>query len=387
MHISTKILAILVVFFITTSFKTFYEGQPATKSGYALKTVVIDAGHGGHDHGCSGATSKEKNVALSISLKLGALIEKNYPEVKVVYTRKTDVFIELHERANIANKANADLFICIHCNANPSSSPFGTETYVMGLHKTDANLGVAKRENDVILLEDDYKQHYDGFDPGDPASHIMFSLFQHAYMNQSILFAAKCEEQFKSAKRHSRGVKQAGFLVLWKTSMPSVLIETGFLTNTKEEKILASTEGQKVTAECIFRAFQSYKNDMENTGGKIDEKDLATLESEMDKVDTSEENFEEGASVNGVEYFVQYYASESELKTTDKKFSSLKNEKITYTKEGKWYKYKTGPYSTLNTATLKQKNIRNIGYRDAFVIAYKDGKKISLEEARTLQPQ
>jgi N-acetylmuramoyl-L-alanine amidase len=196
---------------------------------YVLKTVVIDAGHGGHDHGCSGSSNKEKTVALNLALKLGALIEKNYPDVKVVYTRKTDVFVELYERAAIANRNNADLFICIHCNANPSSSPSGTETYVMGLHKTEANLNVAKRENDVILMEDDYSQHYDGFDPNNPASHIIFSLNQHAFMEQSILFASSVEKYFKTnSNRSSRGVKQAGFLVLWKTAMPSVLIETGF---------------------------------------------------------------------------------------------------------------------------------------------------------------
>lgn len=389
MNTGAKITAIFVVFFITTSFQSFQNTEVFTEPDYKLKTVVIDAGHGGHDHGCSGSSSKEKTVALSIALKLGAMIEKNYPDVKVVYTRKTDVFIELHERAAIANQAKADLFICVHCNANPSSSPYGTETYVMGLHKTESNLGVAKRENDVILLEDNYKQHYDGFDPSDPASHIMFSLFQHAYMNQSILFAAKCEEQFKSAKRHSRGVKQAGFLVLWKTSMPSVLIETGFLTNAKDEKVLASAEGQNVTAECIFRAFQSYKKEMENTGGTIDEAKIATLESEIHNATAEETNIDQKAesTVKGLEYYVQCYASEVELKITDKKFQPLKNEKVTYSKEGKWFKYKTGPYSTLNVSTQKQNAIRKLGFSDAFVIAYKDGRKISIEEARALQPQ
>ncbi|MBC8172998.1 MAG: N-acetylmuramoyl-L-alanine amidase, partial [Chitinophagales bacterium] len=375
MSISAKIAAIFLVFFITTSFHTpviTKKGKPA----YAIKTVVIDAGHGGHDHGCSGAKSKEKTVALSISLKLGALIEKTFPDVTVIYTRKTDVFVELHERANIANKHKADLFICIHCNANPSSSPYGTETYVMGLHKTESNLGVAKRENDVILLEDEYSQHYDGFDPKDPASHIMFSLFQHAYMDQSILFASNCEKEFKTyAKRHTRGVKQAGFLVLWKTSMPSVLIETGFLTNTKDENFLASADGQVTMAESIFRAFKEYKNDMEDTGGKIDSKEIALLESEMDKEDTSQ-NTAHNKTVEGVTYHVQFYASENELKITDKKFISLKNENIEYVKENGWYKYRIGPYNTLDEATKKQSTARKAGYKDAFVIAIKDGKRI-----------
>ncbi|MBC8047413.1 MAG: N-acetylmuramoyl-L-alanine amidase [Fimbriimonadaceae bacterium] len=387
MHYSTKIAAILLVFFCTS----FQNIQPVTENnspGYKLKTVVIDAGHGGHDHGCSGSKSKEKNVALSISLKLGALIEKNFPDVKVIYTRKTDIFLELHERAAVANKANADLFICIHCNANPSSSPYGTETYVMGLHKTAANLGVAQRENDVILLEDNYEQHYDGFDPNDAASHIMFSLFQHAYMDQSILFAAKCEEQFKKTGRHSRGVKQAGFLVLWKTGMPSVLIETGFLTNVKDEKFLASEDGQINMSENIYRAFKEYKYEMENAGGKVDAKKIEEAEKQMNKEEQIiSENNQKEEFVNGLEFYVQYYASEIELKISDKKFTSLKNENISYVKDNKWYKYRTGPYSTLDIATQKQSSVRKAGYKDAFVIAYQNGKKIPVDEARLLQPK
>jgi N-acetylmuramoyl-L-alanine amidase len=385
MRISSKIAAILILLIITTSFQ-YPEDFRKQAPDYTLKTVVIDAGHGGHDHGCSGSKSKEKTIALSIALKLGAMIEKNYPDVKVVYTRKTDVFIELHERANIANKANADLFICIHCNANPSTSPYGTETYVMGLHKTDANLGVAKRENDVILLEDNYKQHYDGFDPNDPASHIMFSLFQHAYMDQSIFFASECEKEFKAEKRHSRGVKQAGFLVLWKTSMPSVLIETGFLTNTKDENFLASAEGQGIMAECIYRAFNTYKNKMEDGGGTVDKKTIASIAFGNEETDEANKAADKQGT-DEVSYYVQYYASEVELKTTDKKFTSLKAENISYVKEGKWFKYRTGPYTNLDSAANKQAAIRKLGYRDAFIIAYKGDKKINLDEARALQPQ
>lgn len=204
---SLLLVFFVVTFIVLTSFKTGAL-KPEPPQPYQLKTVVIDAGHGGHDIGCSGTKNNEKTVALNLSLKLGALIEKNYPDVKVVYTRKTDVFVELYERAAIANRNNADLFICIHCNANPSTSPSGTETYVMGLHKTEANLNVAKRENEVILLEDNYNQHYDGFDPSNPASHIIFSLNQHAFMEQSVLFASSVEKYLKShAKRSSRGVK------------------------------------------------------------------------------------------------------------------------------------------------------------------------------------
>ena len=185
-----------------------------------LKKVVIDAGHGGHDSGCHGSSAYEKHVALAVSLKLGKLIEQYFPDVEVVYTRKTDVFVELHRRAQIANENQADLFICIHCNSGPKTA-YGAETFVMGLHKTDDNLNVARRENAVILQEDNYEKKYDGFDPNSPEAHIIFSLYQNAYLFQSLFFAEKLQQQFKqNAKRHDRGSKQAGFLVLSPPTLP-----------------------------------------------------------------------------------------------------------------------------------------------------------------------
>ncbi|MFN5356125.1 MAG: N-acetylmuramoyl-L-alanine amidase [Bacteroidota bacterium] len=231
---------------------------------YKIRTVVIDAGHGGHDAGCLGASSQEKHVALDIALKLGKQIENNYPDIKVVYTRKTDVFIPLHERAQIANKANAELFICIHLNSGGKPA-FGAETYVMGNHKSADNLLVAKRENDVVQLEDDYLKKYDGFDPNSPEADIIFTLYQSRFMAQSLMFASNVQDEFSVyAGRHDRGVKQAGFLVLYKTAMPSVLIECGFLTHDKEEKFLASDKGQNLMATAIYRAFKAYKIDMES---------------------------------------------------------------------------------------------------------------------------
>ncbi|HRK28374.1 MAG TPA: N-acetylmuramoyl-L-alanine amidase [Chitinophagales bacterium] len=230
-----------------------------------VQTVVIDAGHGGKDNGCSGNAAKEKKIALSIALKLGEYITQNIPGVKVLYTREKDVFVELHERAAFANKNNADLFISIHCNYSPDA-PYvhGTETYVMGTGKTEANLEVARRENAVIALETNYKDNYDGFSLDDPASYIIFSLFQNAYMKQSLAFAKFVEDQFKGrAMRHSRGVKQENFLVLYKTNMPSVLIETGFLSNKAEEEYLNSAEGQTLIASAIYRAFKEFKQDMD----------------------------------------------------------------------------------------------------------------------------
>lgn len=243
---------------------------PDAAAPYRIKTVVIDPGHGGHDAGCLGASAREKHIALDIALKLGKHIETNYPEVKVIYTRTKDVFVELHERAAIANRAKADLFICIHANASESPSAFGTETFVMGLHKTAENLSVARRENSAILYEKDYKTRYDGYDPNSPEAHIIFNLFQKAYMEQSLLFAAKIQNEFEEyAGRFNRGVKQAGFLVLYRTAMPAVLIETGFLSNKAEEKYLLSDKGQNDIAVSIYRAFTSYKIDMESSGGEF----------------------------------------------------------------------------------------------------------------------
>lgn len=240
-----------------------FSFKPLNRTGYRIRTIVIDAGHGGHDTGCLGSNSKEKVIALNVALRLGKIIEERYPEIKVVYTRKTDVFLGLRERADLANKHEADLFICIHCNSG-NKAAYGVETFVMGLHKTDDNLSVSKRENASVLLEKDYKSNYDGYDPNSPESHIIFNLYQNLYMEKSLTFASKVQANFEEyANRYNRGVKQAGFLVLYKTAMPSVLIETGFLTNANDEKYLASEKGQIQTATAIFNAFKEYKVDME----------------------------------------------------------------------------------------------------------------------------
>lgn len=234
---------------------------------YRLRTVVLDAGHGGKDRGCAGVKAREADVALKIILALGRQIEEDMPDVKVVYTRKTDVFVELADRAGIANKNNADLFISVHCNASAASAN-GTEVWTMGPHKTDANLSVAKRENSVILQEDNYKERYNGFDPTSPQSHILFSLYQSAHIVNSIRFAQKVDRQLRTTVgRPSRGVKQAGFLVLWKSTMPAVLIESGFLTNRQEEEYLNDKTNQTYMASGIYRAFRDYKNELEAASG------------------------------------------------------------------------------------------------------------------------
>jgi N-acetylmuramoyl-L-alanine amidase len=252
--------ALLVAITLLNSGST-YTAPPDSK----VDVVVIDAGHGGHDNGTHGRLLKEKDVALNIALKVGSYIEKNIPGVKVIYTRRDDRYLALDERADIANRNKADLFICIHANANPNTKAFGTETFVMGLHKDEGNLAIAQRENSVILMDENYEERYEGFNPNSPESYILFTLTQSAYQESSLRFASKVEGQFKDrVGRLSRGVKQAGFVVLWRTAMPSVLIETGFLTNSTEEKFLAGDEGQELIASGIYRAFKEYKNEVES---------------------------------------------------------------------------------------------------------------------------
>lgn len=240
------------------------QPRPAGRANQ-IRTVVLDAGHGGKDPGTHGRLAQEKKINLKIVLALGAKIKEEMPGIKVIYTRSTDRFIELAERSAIANRNRADLFISIHCNANPvSKAVHGTETYTMGLHKTEGNLDVAKRENAVILKEANYQETYKGFNPSSPLAYIMLANYQHAFMGSSINFAEKIERNFRRvADRRSNGVKQAGFLVLWRTTMPSVLVETGYLTNSDEEDFLASESGQEQVAASIFKAFEQYKEDME----------------------------------------------------------------------------------------------------------------------------
>jgi N-acetylmuramoyl-L-alanine amidase len=208
--------------------------------------------------------AKEKNITLSIALEVDSLLKKEFKDLKVILTRKTDVFVELHERANISARNKADFFISIHCNANNNKTIYGSETYAMGLHKEDENMSVMVAENSVILLEENYEEQYEGFDPSSPDSYIMFTLLQNAYLKQSLNLARKIESEFKKSDRTSRGVKQAGFLVLWKAGTPALLIETGFLSNKIEEKYLHSEKGQKAIAQAIVRAIKIYAIELQS---------------------------------------------------------------------------------------------------------------------------
>ncbi len=251
-----KFLKKLLVFVLFLCLNPGLNAQNA----YHVRTVVIDAGHGGKDPGAIGRFSKEKNITLAIALKVGYYIKRCCPDVKVIYTRTKDVFVPLYKRAEIANKAKADLFISIHVNSSKNHRVYGASTYVMGLHKDKDNLRVAMQENRSILYEKDYKKHYQNFDINSPEAYIIFSLYQNAYLDLSLQFAQLVQNQFSQrAKRRDLGVHQAGFVVLWRTTMPSVLIEVGYISNPAEERFLNSKYGQDIIASAIYRAFKQYK--------------------------------------------------------------------------------------------------------------------------------
>lgn len=360
-----------------------------------VQRVVIDAGHGGHDPGAVGKISKEKDITLSIALKTGNLIKEHLKDVEVIYTRKTDVFVELHRRARIANEAKADLFISIHCNANKSTTPYGSETYVMGLHRSDANLAVAQLENASILLEDDYHVQYEGFDPRSPEGYIFFSMLQNAFLDQGLDLASRVQGHFRNhVKLYDRGVKQAGFLVLYKTTMPSVLIEAGFISNANEEKLLASESGQNKIAQAIFRAVKDYKHAVEKIPPpRYDETAAADVSDEQ--ADTSSGNPGGGtassvtgpatdqASATGLPVFkVQFMISKTEKRLTSPEFKGIKEIGF-YFHQG-MYKYTSGNENSMEDAMKIKKDLDKKGYRDSFVIAFFNGERISIDEARKL---
>ena len=330
---------------------------------YRIKKVVIDAGHGGYDSGCHSNDGVEKKNTLAMALKLGQKIKEHYPSVEVIYTRTTDEFIPLNRRAEIANKAKADLFISIHCNStDEKSGANGTETYVLGMHKKGTNFDVAKRENASILLESDYKQQYDGFDPNSTEAYIIFSLFQNAYLDKSILFGKFVEESFRSnAGRKSLGVKQAGFIVLKETAMPSVLIETGFLNHTSEGEFISSAAGQATIAESIYLAFHKYKTAVET----------------RDATPQIEPHF--GSHTEGVVFKIQLATASRDLSQTAR-FKNLNGLEVV--KEGALFKYfKTG-FVTYNEASSDLKRLRANDFSDAFIVAYKNGQRVNLDEIK-----
>lgn len=368
----TKIISIFLCFIWPFTFSTALSPLNA----YKVKTVVIDAGHGGHDSGCLGASSKEKEITLALALQLGHYIETKLPDVQVIYTRKTDKFIALEERAAIANRNKADLFISIHCNA-ASSAAYGAETYVMGLHKTDDNLSVAKRENSVMMLEDNYKEIYK-FDPNSPEAYIMLSLNQNAYLEQSTLFASLVQSEFRDrVGRHDRGVKQAGFWVLHRTAMPAVLIEAGFLTNNTEENFLRTKYGQDLMASAMFRAFRDYKTKIESNQPLA--KIIETVKVEEKQVDTPN-TYE--PQKDELYFNVQFMATKSKVDLSDSKLKNVPSKKVEVIND--IYRYMSGPFNSYQVAQNILTQIKNLGYKDAFIVPYKNNQRLNIKEVEHL---
>lgn len=338
-------------------------------------TVVLDAGHGGEDSGAVGKRIKEKDINLAIVLRLGALIEQNHKDVNVVYTRKTDVFIPLIERSRIANSSHADLFISVHTNAAANKSAYGTETYALGLAKTEESLAVAKRENAVILLEDDYKTTYEDFDPNSTESYIMFDIMQGTNLEHSIEIASYIQNQFTTnSKRSDRGVRQAGFWVLRATSMPSVLIEVGFVSNYNEETFMQSDAGRQSLAESIYNAFTKYKTTLDRKQGGELTQNPTQIVSDANSSTTSERSSQQGK--DGSEcYKIQFLLSSREIPKGSTQFKGLTN-KVTYYRENGYYKYVTGEYTTTNSAEVALREVKK-KFKDAFIVRFVDGVKVA----------
>lgn len=360
------------------SFLSLLIGVVWTNNAYSsekddkhITTVVIDPGHGGKDLGATVGNAREKDIVLDLALRLGESIKANYPDIKVIYTRTKDVFIPLYTRANIANKNKADLFISIHVNGTEKTNVRGTETFVLGQHRSKDNLEVAKKENAVILLEDDYNTTYEGFDPNSPESYIMFELVQDEYLEQSVMFASEIQNQFRQyAKRMDRSVKQAGFLVLRQTTMPSVLVEVGFISHPKERNYLLSNSGKSTLAASILIAFNDYKR-------KIEEKSSFTLHTETNDVSVVKTVKEPNPTF--IFYSVQIGASQKKL---DPSPSNFKGEKNVFRMQSKTLiKYYSGKFDNYQDA-LNEKNRIEKKFPDSFVVAFENNELISIKKAR-----
>lgn len=343
-------------------FFLIFSGQIFAQKAFV---VVLDAGHGGKDPGRPAKNYIEKDIALSIVLKAGEYLKKD-KGIDVVYTRDKDVFVELEKRGKIANDADANLFVSVHCNAHNTQAS-GTETYVLGVHANKQNFEVAKHENSVIFLEDNYEKTYAGFDPNSPEAVIGMTVMQEEFLDQSLLLASLVEDKFKEAKRVSRGVKQAGFVVLHQTYMPSILIETGFITNSDEGAFLSSKQGQEKVAKIIGDAILSYKNHLDkNTVVE------AVPEKKEERIVAQPKVYE------GVDFKVQIASSTNKLDLKPYNFKGLKD--VEMEKIGKHYKYYYGKTNDYNEIGNLQNEARQKGYKSAFVVAFRDGKNVPLKE-------
>lgn len=343
--------------------------------------VVIDAGHGGSDPGAIGSFSKEKDITLAIALLTGKYLEDNLDNVKVIYTRDDDSSVDLLERPKIANRNNADLFLSIHANSVEDSRQknqvSGTETYIMGLAKDKASLDVAMRENKVITLEEDYSAKYAGFDPQSPESYIIFTLTHNLYQEQSMVLASKLQEQFRErVGRKDRGVKQAGYWVLYNTTMPSILTEVGFICNTAEERFLASKEGQEFLASAIFRACRDYLNELESKSS-ISIQNSGTSATNVTTQQQASQNTTTGEDDNEVVFRVQIATTSTKKELSPSTFKGYSN--VSEIVDNNRYKYTIGEFSKYNDAVEYRKKI-GTDYPDAFVIALKGNKIVPLRQ-------
>lgn len=383
--------------FLVSIFLTFFSLFLFAQDGDQVKKIVIDAGHGGKMPGCVGKKSKEKDVTLAVALKFGKLITQYCPGVKVIYTRTDDATVEVYRRAEIANANKADLFISIHCNASENKAAHGVETFVMGLHKTEANIEIAKKENADILKEKNYEENYGGFDPNSPEASIIFSLYSTAYLKNSAILASKVQNNLlKNTNLADRKVQQAGFWVLYKVAMPSILVELGFLSNAVEEEYLLKKENQDIMAISLYNAFIEYKNHVEGknlplldlkTG--IPEKQIQKPDSdtiiptpvvqEEVKPQTESQDTQTVTNPNQATFRVQFMASPKNMDTQSREFSGLPKVKKYF--ENNLWKYTAGDELSWDEINIILKEVRK-KYPDAFIIAFKNGVKIPVSEAR-----
>lgn len=374
---------------LTFGFLAAFMPKPSPKN--ALQRVVIDAGHGGKDPGNLGTgkyKTTEKNVTLDVALKLGGYINEQFPDVEVIYTRDGDTFPTLQDRVEVANDNNADLFISIHCDAFTKSSAYGSSSFVMGMHRSEEALRISMQENASIYMEEDYEQKYGFFDPKDPDTYIALTIRQNAYLEQSLNLSKKIQDQFRErVGRKDRGVKQAGYYVICFTTMPSVLVELGFLTNPEEEKFLNSEKGKDYMASALFRAFKQYKAEVE--GIELEE----VIEEEPESPSPKEETTEASASNNdrwfdslpqekikkGVRFQVQILTSSVKIEQGSAAFGPLK--KVDEYISNGLYKYAVGSTRSFEEAKKAQNLLRENGFPGAFVIAFNNGDRIPLHEA------
>ena len=368
---NNKIVRLLILTFIIISVgsSVFAQSNGSSK----IKCVVIDPGHGGHDPGTisAGAKYKEKDIVLAVSLKLGSLIKSKYPDIKVLYTRSTDKFVPLAERSDFANRNNADLFISVHVNATKSTSVNGTETFVMGTHKSESNFELCKAENSVIVMEDNYTAKYEGFNPNSPESYIIFSLLQNTHLEQSLILAEMVQKSYKSGPVYgNRGVKQGGLLVLWRSTMPAILTEIGFMSNAKDRAVMISKDGQTKIANRLFTAFCNYKKMYEEGTADISMSTTkpATSSTTASKQATGGQNG--GTAVAGDDYYsIQILSVNKLLKNNAPDLKGAKN--FEYLKSGNLYKYMIGRYASRKDALEALPQIRK-KFEGAFIIHVKN---------------